>query len=149
MSNDNVKPTTERYVSKNLTYLRNSIGLNINELAELLEMDPLILWLYEQPKQQIEFMKANIDFIHICNYFTVKLDLFVLNDLEKENLFSKDQADKLILERTKGIKVYRAIFCDEADDIPAQTENEFRAMLRYIHLTSKINNKIRKLLSDE
>lgn len=155
MTNDEFQATNlpEDKTAKNIRFLRKSIGLSIAGLAALIEIDAINLYEYEKDDYEfssekgIKYFHRLDDIIDIANYFAIKLDVLVLNDIEKEGPIDKKWFEHLKNELNKDVKADRKEFYKEVIDYEEELPEEFtredfmRKTLRQLHQIHKLQNR--------
>ena len=125
MLKESIKDIPSDKTAKNIKFLRSSVRLSINDLASLIETDPIILTKLETKNYKRNFKEEGILKCLIClaNYFAVHLDVLIYTDIEKEKILNILWFNKLIDERCKGEKVNRRKFYKEVDHRFEQLED--------------------------
>lgn len=125
---------TEMFLTKNLKFLREGIGLSINELCEKVGIDPLDYYQlenvgidYRQQGQLYDYMQPLVE---LCNYFTVTLDAMMLEDVSISEYFDPDTFDLLKREHLHGSPMDRKQFFNAIfeNDYVEQDDSEKDAM---------------------
>lgn len=148
----NEKELNEKKLSKNLNFLRNAVGLTINQLAEITETDPITIFQIEDNFSVFDLKDYAIMMTDIANYFSIKLDDFFYSDIEEEKLISADWIQKLIDEKNTGKMASRkefnkSLLLEEITELTdnCSEEDTCRNLLKLIQKSTRMKNRYDRL----
>jgi hypothetical protein len=144
--------TFKEFLSKNLRFLRKSLGFDLPTMADIYGVDPIDL--YEIEEGRIEggqVLKTRCDtIVQIANYYTIRLEVLYLEDLEEKSLFPEDLKERLLQEFKSGDEVNRSRFYRDVyencfvaqDDSPVGVAKQIVSLM---HQTYAMQTKYRTL----
>ena len=133
--------------AKNIRFLMESISMSVKDLAAIIEIDPISLYQFEKDNYEINFEEDCSYLIDIANYFAVKLDLLLYNDIENEHLLGQDWFQQLKNEMNFNQRADRKKFRREVMEGPGELieggtrEYSMRRLLSQSHSSAKIRDK--------
>lgn len=99
----------QEYTAKNIRFLRNGIGLSIENLCDILEIDPIDMYLFERDGFSFDSVIHLRQLIALCDYFTIPLEDIIYADIEVAGSIADNLFESLKNE-VNGVRFNRKAF---------------------------------------
>jgi len=123
------------FLPANLKFLREGVGLTIQELSDIVNVDPIDIYRYET--EQTSYVQTSLekmdDLVKVCHYFLVYLEDMILTDLQIE-VFDKKMfyalKDELLREAEIDRRTYSKRLLEAFKEDNSETEETEEERIR-------------------